>query len=199
MEIILTQEIYKLGHPGDVVKVADGYARNYLLPQSFAILATPANLKKVEGIRAEAEEKRQALLNEMKALAAKIGGVQLSFTRKADENGHLYGSVSEVDIVAALAEKDIEVQKTAVVMEKHLKAIGKAEIVIHLTRDVDATLTVKVFDEEGNLEVKVEEPKEVEVTREATIETTQPEVTVEVEAEVEEPAVATETDEEVSS
>ncbi|MCD4828689.1 MAG: 50S ribosomal protein L9 [Candidatus Cloacimonetes bacterium] len=198
MEIILTQEIYKLGHPGDVVKVADGYARNYLLPQNIAIMATPGNLKKIEGIRTEAEAQRQAQLSELRAQAAKLRGVMLEFTRKADENGHLYGSVSEIDIVTALAEQDIEINKTTVVLDKHIKQIGEIEVSIHLAREVDTFIKVKVFDEEGNWEMAVEEEPAEAVEVEVAVETVESEIAVTLETEEPEAAEETAVEEPVS-
>ena len=118
MKIILASDIASLGQAGDIVNVANGYARNYLLPQNLAVLATKGNLSRIEKIKKEAEIKRLVLENEYKALAKQIEGVELSFTRKADDDEHLFGSVSEFDIVNALAEKGIQVQKRNVHMKR---------------------------------------------------------------------------------
>ncbi len=147
MKIILATDIASLGQAGDIVTVANGYARNYLLPQNLAVLATKGNLSRIEKIKKEAEIKRLALENEYKALAKQIEGVELSFTRKADDDEHLFGSVSEFDIVNALAEKDIKIQKRNVKMEKHLKEVGNFEVLIHLAADIETNIKIKVDKE----------------------------------------------------
>lgn len=147
MKIILTKDIKKLGEAGEIVDVANGYARNYLLPKDFAILATPNNLKKVEKIKKEAELARLEIENRYKAIALKLEGVELTYNRKADENGHLFGSVSEVDITNSLKEMDIEIHKSHVVMEKHLKELGAFEVVIEFTADIKSTVKVNIENE----------------------------------------------------
>ncbi|MBN1948809.1 MAG: 50S ribosomal protein L9 [Candidatus Cloacimonetes bacterium] len=147
MKIILTKDIKKVGEAGAVLNVADGYARNYLLPQKLAILANKNNLSKVEQIKKEAELAKLEIENKFKALALKMTDVELSFTRKADENGHLFGSVSDNDIVKALAEKDIEIHRSHVVLEKHLKEIGAHEVTIAFTSEITTTLKVKIENE----------------------------------------------------
>jgi large subunit ribosomal protein L9 len=147
MKIILTKDIAKLGAAGSVVNVKDGYARNYLLPQGFAILATAYNLTKVEEIKKVADEERLERENKLKAFAAQIDGTELTFLRKVDENEHLFGSVSENDIVQALAEKDIDVHKSTVKIDKHLKELGEFDVVVALTQDITATLKVKIDKE----------------------------------------------------
>ncbi|MBT3168704.1 MAG: 50S ribosomal protein L9 [Candidatus Cloacimonetes bacterium] len=147
MKIILASDIASLGQAGDIVNVANGYARNYLLPQNLAVLATKGNLSRIEKIKKEAEIKRLVLENEYKALAKQIEGVELSFTRKADDDEHLFGSVSEFDIVNALAEKGIQVQKRNVHMKKHLKEVGEFEVVIHLAAGIETNIKIKVDKE----------------------------------------------------
>lgn len=145
MKIILAKDIESLGTAGDVITVADGYARNYLLPKEYAFLATKKNLSRVEKIKKEAELKRLALENEYKAIAKQLEDISLTFKRKADEEAHLFGSVSENDIVEALAKHDIDIHKSNVVMEKHLKEIGEFNIQIKLSPEIIAE--VKVFVE----------------------------------------------------
>ncbi|MBT7470214.1 MAG: 50S ribosomal protein L9 [Candidatus Cloacimonetes bacterium] len=147
MKIILASDIASLGQAGDIVNVANGYARNYLLPQNLAVLATKGNLSRIEKIKKEAEIKRLVLENEYKALAKQIEGVELSFTRKADDDEHLFGSVSEFDIVNALVEKGIQVQKRNVHMKKHLKEVGEFEVVIHLAAGIETNIKIKVDKE----------------------------------------------------
>ena len=148
MKVILKQDINKKGVAGDVIKVADGYARNYLLPRGFAILANPYNLSKVDLSRKEAEIAKLELENKYKALALQVSGVSLSFKRKADEHDHLFGSVSEVDIANALAEQDIDIHKAFINMENHLKNIGEFIVPISFPGDINSSLKVVVEKEQ---------------------------------------------------
>ncbi len=147
MKIILLKDIYKVGQAGDVVKVANGYARNYLLPKKFAILATKLNLKKIEKIKEEAEKERIKYITEQKILAEKLQSVNLSFKRKTDENNHLYGSVSEVDISKALKELGFDIKKSQIKMEKHIKELGDFEVEIVFTQDIKSVIKINVEKE----------------------------------------------------
>lgn len=144
MEIILTKDIKALGEAGKLVKVKAGYARNYLLPNGFAIPASQKNLLKIEVIKKQAAEEKLELQGKYQEIINKIEGVELTFTRKADENDHLFGSVSENDIVKALAEKDIEIHKADVVMEKHLKEIGTVDVVISFMSELQTAVKVTI-------------------------------------------------------
>ena len=147
MKIILIKDIEKLGSAGSVLKVKDGFARNYLLPKKMALIATKFNLTKLEKIKKNAAAEKMALENEYKLLIDKISNTELVFIRKSDENGHLYGSVSEHDIVEGLEKQDIKIHKSAVEMEKHLKEIGEFEVKIAFTPSISANLKVKVEKE----------------------------------------------------
>jgi large subunit ribosomal protein L9 len=136
-----------LGIAGDIVKVTPGYARNYLLPRDIVIQATEGNLKKIAKIKQKAEETKILTKNENRILAEKIDNVVLVFKRKADENGHLYGSVTENDLVKELAKQGINIHKTNVKMEKHIKELGDSEIVIDFSASIIAKLKVKVEQE----------------------------------------------------
>ncbi|MCK5052596.1 MAG: 50S ribosomal protein L9 [Candidatus Cloacimonetes bacterium] len=144
MEIILTKDIKALGEAGKLVKVKAGYARNYLLPNGFAIPASQKNLLKIEVIKKQAAEEKLALHGKYQEIINKIEGVELTFMRKADENDHLFGSVSENDIVKALADKDIEIHKADVVMEKHLKEIGTVDVVISFMSELQTAVKVTI-------------------------------------------------------
>ncbi len=144
MEVILTKDIKTLGDAGKLVKVKAGYARNYLLPKGFAIHANQRNLAKIEEIKKIAAEEKIALHGKYKEIINKIEGVELTFVRRADENQHLFGSVSENDIVKALAEKEIEIHKADVVMEKHLKEVGTFDVVISFTTELQVIVKVNV-------------------------------------------------------
>jgi len=148
MKVILVKDMQNLGQAGSVLKVADGYGRNYLLPKGFAIMANAYNLAKIEGIKKVAEAERLEINNKFKALAAKVDGVELTFLRKADENDHLFGSVSEKDIADALNEKGIELSKAVIKMEKHLKEIGDFEVSVVFSAEINATVKVKVDKEQ---------------------------------------------------
>ncbi len=148
MKVILAKDVNKLGEAGAVVEVADGYARNYLLPKNLAIVATQYNLSKVEAIKKQAEAERLALENKYNAIVQQIEEIQqIKFERKADENDHLFGSVSEVDIANALAEKEIEVHRSFINMDKHLKEIGSFDVEIQFTSDIKTTIKVNIEKE----------------------------------------------------
>jgi large subunit ribosomal protein L9 len=147
MKVILIKDKNNLGLAGDVVKVAPGYARNYLIPKEFVIPASKGNLHRITKIKEKAERERIILKNENKILAENIENKVLVFQRKADENGHLYGSVAENDIVKELANQGISIHRTNVKMEKHIKELGENEVEIDLTNDVLAHVKVKVEQE----------------------------------------------------
>jgi len=147
MKVILKKDINKKGKAGDVINVADGYARNYLLPQGFAIVANKYNLSKVGSIQQEADLARLELESKYKAQALQVSNTSLHFIRKADENDHLFGSVSDNDIVEALAEKEIDLHRSFLKMDTHLKSIGDFEIEVNFPNDINATLKVTVGKE----------------------------------------------------
>lgn len=161
MKVILKQDINKKGKAGDVINVADGFARNFLLPRGLAIIANKYNLSLVEAIRKESEQARLELENKHKALAAKVSGITLTFIRKADENDHLFGSVSSNDVSEALAEKDIEVHKAYIKMDNQLKSLGEFDVTVAFPGEINAALKVIVAKEESeekdHSEVKSEE------------------------------------------
>lgn len=148
MKLILIKDVKDLGMAGDVITVKSGYGRNYLLPQKYAVMATKDALKKIEAIKADAEKIRNIKLEENKAKLASIAKMALTFNRKADENGNLYGSVSEFDIVEAIKENGVEINKNNVNIEKHIKEIGDSEVVISFGSELTATVVVSVIKEE---------------------------------------------------
>jgi len=148
MKIILKKHVESLGTVGEIVKVADGYARNFLFPKGFAIQATDKNKKFIEKFK-EVEEKRLAeelKISEM--IIKQIEKTTLLFTRLADENGHLYGSVNEHDILDELKEKELIIDKHNVKMEQHIKELGDHEVTIEFKGDLKGTLKIKVEKEE---------------------------------------------------
>ncbi|MBI9030801.1 50S ribosomal protein L9 [bacterium] len=148
MKLILIKDVKDLGMAGDIITVKSGYGRNYLLPQKYAVMATKDALKKIEAIKVDADKARNAKLEENKAKLASISQMTLTFTRKADENGSLYGSVSEFDIVEAIKEKGLEINKNNVIIEKHIKEIGDSEVQVSFGSDLTATVVVTVVKEE---------------------------------------------------
>ena len=148
MQIILLDKVVNLGGLGDVVKVKDGYARNYLIPQGKAKRANAANLAEFEARRAELERLAAEQLAAAQAEGAKLEGQSVSISRKAGVDGRLFGSVTNADIAEALKAKGFVVEKSAVRMpEGPLKAVGESQIVVALHTDVTATITVTVVGE----------------------------------------------------
>jgi len=156
MKVILLNNIEKLGLKGEVVNVKRGFARNYLIPREMAMYATPLNLKRVGDIRAKAVEEEEKRLTELKKLAEKINSINLVFVRKVDENDHMFGSVSEADIVTAIAEQGLEIHKSTVQLEKHIKELGHSQVQIKLHKDVIAVVKIDV-QKEAPPEAAVEE------------------------------------------
>jgi len=144
MEVILRDHVENLGRRGDVVKVADGYARNYLLPRKLALLATPANRKVVERQRKIADTQEAAERSGAEALAVQLSKLDIVLSRRVGEHEALYGSVTSADIAEVLAEKGFETDKRKIQLAEPLKAIGEFTVPVKLHRDVVAQLTVKV-------------------------------------------------------
>lgn len=144
MEIILLERVAKLGQMGDVVRVKDGYARNFLLPKGKALRATDANKKKFEDQRVELEARNLERKTEAEAVGKKLDGYTFEVIRSAGETGQLYGSVSARDIAEALNEADFKVARSQVAMEQPIKAIGMHSVVLSLHAEVDVTVVANV-------------------------------------------------------
>jgi large subunit ribosomal protein L9 len=144
MKIILTDEVQGLGHRGDLLVVKNGYARNFLLPQGLAFLATEANKRRLE------EEKKSydvKLLREKavaEEVARKMEGLRLTLVKKAGEGDILYGSVTTADIADALSEKGIQVDRRRVELEEPIKRLGEHQVHVKLHRDVTVPITIEV-------------------------------------------------------
>jgi large subunit ribosomal protein L9 len=152
MKIILQENLEKLGTRGEIVEVAEGYARNYLLPRKIALPATPGNLKQLDRIRTrlakiEAEEHATAA-----QAAASIEGTTISFERKVGQADQLFGSVTAADIAEALAAKGIEVDKRKVALAEPIKILGEYDVAIKFHHNVAANVKVVVAREGGPLE-----------------------------------------------
>jgi large subunit ribosomal protein L9 len=147
MEVILKEDVAKLGHRGDVVKVAEGYGRNYLLPHKLAIEATHANKAVIEQMKASAVRKSAVEKADSEALARQLDAVSLSFHRKAGEKDHLFGSVTSSDIADALEQKGFNIDRRKIQLNEALKSIGDFEVPIRLHRDVVSKVKVSVQKE----------------------------------------------------
>ena len=144
MDVILLENIDKLGGRGQVVKVADGFGRNYLLPKKLAVAATPQNRKwvdqqRVRFLKLEAKEQADAA-----DLAQLLQGVSLAFTRKSGEQGALFGSVTAIDVAEGLAAQGYHIDRRKVQLASPLKVIGEYDVPVRLHREVTATIKVKV-------------------------------------------------------
>ena len=147
MKVLLVKDVYKLGRAGDVKRVADGFGRNYLLPQGLAVLATPGALKQADFIRAKATEQRAVVNKEMGAIAEQLLKLSLSFPARAGETGKLYGSITSQDLVNAIKEKSGLTIKRHQVDMQPLRMLGEHSIQIRLTMDLIPELKVKVYRE----------------------------------------------------
>ncbi|HYX65748.1 MAG TPA: 50S ribosomal protein L9 [Burkholderiales bacterium] len=148
MQVILMEKVANLGELGDVVKVKDGYARNFLIPHGKAKRATEANLKAFESRRAELEKAQAETLGRAKERGAKLDGLTLQITQKAGPDGRLFGSVTNYDIVEALTKQGHEVERSNIRMPQGpLKQVGDYPIQVSLHTDVTVTITVSVLGE----------------------------------------------------
>ena len=144
MEVILKEDVNKLGHRGDVVKVADGYGRNYLLPGKLAIEATAANKAVIEQMKGSAVRKSIKEKAASEDVAKQLDAVELTFERKVGENDHLFGSVTSGDIAQQLEAKGFEVDKRKIALEEPLKQLGEFHVPVKLHREVTAHVKVTI-------------------------------------------------------
>ena len=152
MKVMLIKDVYKLGRAGDVKKVADGYGRNFLLPQGLAVLATPGALKQIERIRSQAEIRRTEQNQELKGLSGEIEGVVLTFISKAGETGKLYGSITTQNVADALQEKiRYEVKRHQIDMQP-IRNLGEFTANVRLTMDLVPEIKIIVHREGEILE-----------------------------------------------
>src|SRR5881409_1833887 len=147
MQIILQEDVEKLGHRGDVVTVKPGYARNFLLPRKLAVEATSGNMKALERIRTSLAKKTATELEAAQKQAAMLNGASLKFTRKTGENDQMFGSVTSADIADALAAQGFKIDKRQAQLGEPLKTIGEFPVTIKVFRDVTAQIRVAVEKE----------------------------------------------------
>ncbi|HKQ87543.1 MAG TPA: 50S ribosomal protein L9 [Candidatus Acidoferrales bacterium] len=148
MQIILQEDVDKLGNRGEVVTVAEGYARNFLLPRKMALEATAGNMKRLEKMRAAFAKKEAVEKGDAQKLAEMLAGVSLEVTRKSGENDQLFGSVTSADVSEALAAKGFTIDKKKVALAEPIKTIGEFDIPIKLHREIGATVKLAVKKEE---------------------------------------------------
>jgi large subunit ribosomal protein L9 len=147
MQIILQEDIDKLGHRGDIVTVKPGYARNFLLPRKLAIAATTGNMKALERIRGALAKKTATELEAAQKQAALLNGVSLAFKRKTGENDQMFGSVTTADIAEGLTAQGFKIEKRQVQISDPLKALGEYSVTIKVFRDVAAEVKIHVEKE----------------------------------------------------
>jgi large subunit ribosomal protein L9 len=152
MEVILKEDVNKLGHRGDVVKVADGYGRNYLLPGKLAIEATLANRAVIEQMKGSAIRKSAKEKAAAETLATSLAHVELTFERKTGENDHLFGSVTSGDIAHQLELQGYTIDRRKIALEDPLKSLGEYHVPIKLHREVTSHIKVTVKAEDSETE-----------------------------------------------
>jgi large subunit ribosomal protein L9 len=163
MEVILKEDVANLGHRGDVVKVADGYGRNFLLPRKLALQATLANKAVIEQMKSAAARRSATEKVQAEELLTRLQPLVLTFTRKSGENGQLFGSVTSSDIAGELETKGFEIDRRKIQLTEPLKALGNYEVAIRLHREVTAHLKVKVLGEATEESAAVEPAAEAAV------------------------------------
>lgn len=147
MQIILQEDIDKLGHRGDIVTVKPGYARNFLLPRKLAIEATTGNMKALERIRTSLAKKTATELDAAQKQSALLNGVGVSFKRKTGENDQMFGSVTTADVAEGLSAQGFKIEKRQVQLVDPIKALGEYTVTIKVFRDVTAEIKVHVEKE----------------------------------------------------
>ena len=152
MEVILKEDVNKLGHRGDVVKVADGYGRNYLLPEKLAIEATAANKAVIEQMKASAVRKTAKEKAGAEDLAKQLNEVELVFERKVGEHEHLFGSVTSGDIAHALEAKGFTIDRRKIALDDPLKSLGEYHVPVKLHREVTSHIKVVVKSDQPEAE-----------------------------------------------
>jgi large subunit ribosomal protein L9 len=184
MKVLLVKDVYKLGRAGDVKKVADGYGRNFLIPQGMAVLATEGALKQADRIRLKATERRAIVNNEMGFVAEALAKIQLLFGARAGETGKLYGSITSQDVADQIQQKSGFAIKRQQIDMQPLRTLGEHLIRIRLTMDLIPELKAVVFREgeiEPSLPIETEKEKPIKTEPQASEES--PLITTPLEAE----------------
>ncbi|MEX0912003.1 MAG: 50S ribosomal protein L9 [Gemmatimonadota bacterium] len=148
MQVILKQRLENLGHPGDVVSVKPGYARNFLIPKGFAYEATDSNVRRIEREREQLERQAQGAIEAARERAGVIEGTSVTFTARAGDEGKLFGSITSADIADKLGEQGIEIDRRDIVLDEPLKALGVFSVPVRLHPEVRPEIKVWVIKEE---------------------------------------------------
>jgi large subunit ribosomal protein L9 len=162
IEVILTEDIHRLGNAGDVVKVKAGFGRNFLLPQGKAMLATASRVKEVEHKRRVIDEIQKKAIAGFQQVARQVAGVDLTFPMQASPEGKLFGSVTNADVAARFAAAGIEVERRRIVIPEPIKTIGDHPITVRLHREVQTPLVVKVVSSGAPVAEAAAEPEGLE-------------------------------------
>lgn len=160
MKILLCEDVEKLGYLGDVIEVNDGYARNYLLPQNKAAIPSEANIKALAEAKAKRAEKRKLVQEKLVRVSEEVAGAEVVLAAKANEQGHLFGSVTEHDIADNLRKQGFEISDDMVQLTEHIKQVGTHEITLEVATDLPATINVVVVSEDKAVESLGEDNKE---------------------------------------
>jgi len=159
VKVVLSEHVDHLGDRGEIVTVAAGYARNYLIPKRLALKATPGNMRMLEQERRVWKVREARAVEEAQAMAARMGELDLSVTKKAGEKGTLYGSVTNMEIAELFKAQGVEIDRRRIVLAEPVKRLGDHAISIRLHRDVIARVTLQVVSEQGD-QSEVSEPSE---------------------------------------
>ena len=166
LKIVLKQDVEKLGEKGTVQSVSDGFARNYLIPKGFAVMATPGELRMVEENRIVQERKLAKQEAAQRSVADKIGGMRLTFTARSGTQGRLYGSITAGDIAARLSSAvDAEVDRRKVILEDPIRSLGEHKVTVHLVGRLRPEITV-VVESDGVVDEDEDEAERSETASE---------------------------------
>ena len=160
MKLLLCNDVEKLGWLGDIVEVKEGYARNYLLPQGLAIVPTAGNIKSLADEKARRSEARQLVRQQKERLVTSVQGAEVVLSGKANEQGHLFGSITEHDIADNLRQQGFEVADEMVKMSGHIKELGTTEVTVRAAADLMATVRVVVVSQEQTVDATQENSSE---------------------------------------
>lgn len=159
MKVLLLDDIEKLGYLGDVVEVKQGYARNYLLPQRLAVIPTERAVKSIENERAKRAEQRKIAVEQLKKVCQSIEGAEVVVSAKANEQGHLFGSVSEKEIAENLQNQGFQVSSKMVRIDEHIKELGEHKVQIRFAADLVQTIKVTVVAQQEGSSVESNQEK----------------------------------------
>ncbi len=147
MKLLLKEYVENLGEPGDIVEIARGYARNFLVPRGLAIQATPANVEQVKRQKKKMELKQRQRMEELKRYAEELSKVSITIPAKVGEGESLYGSVTEEDIIKALKNEGFEIERKHIQMAEHIKKLGVYDLHIRLAPEIEASIKVWIVEE----------------------------------------------------